>query len=111
MHGARRVAVFCLLTAVLPTILLIIPLYLRHSVFMDVVYSVAESDVLEIVEGISTIFCQVCFLIFEIIEFQQNNQPHCTDIINTQSGCQGETENCQGISLSQGNQEKVRKLD
>ncbi|XP_018902517.1 uncharacterized protein [Bemisia tabaci] len=58
MHGARRVAVFCLLTAVLPTILLIIPLYLRHSVFMDVVYSVAESDVLEIVEGISTIFCQ-----------------------------------------------------
>ncbi|KAL0274443.1 UNVERIFIED_CONTAM: hypothetical protein PYX00_006865 [Menopon gallinae] len=58
MHGARRVIIFCLLTAVLPTILLIIPLYLRHNLFADVIYSVAESDVLEIRDGISTIFCQ-----------------------------------------------------
>ena len=59
MHGARRVIIFCLLTAVLPTILLIIPLYLRHNLFADVVYPVAESDVLEIGGGISTVFCQV----------------------------------------------------
>nr|CAD7413408.1 unnamed protein product [Timema poppensis] len=58
MHGARRVITFCLLTAVLPTILLITPLYLRHSVFADVTFAVAESDVVEIVDGISTIFCQ-----------------------------------------------------
>lgn len=60
MHGARRVIIFCLLTAVLPTILLIIPLYLRHNLFADVVYPVAESDILEIGGGISTVFCQVC---------------------------------------------------
>lgn len=58
MHGARRVIIFCLLTAVLPTILLIIPLYLRHNLFADVVYPVAESDILEIGGGISTVFCQ-----------------------------------------------------
>lgn len=59
MHGARRVVMFCLLTAVLPTVLLIIPLYLRHSIYADVIYAVAESDVLEILDGISTVFCQV----------------------------------------------------
>ena len=59
MHGARRVVMFCLLTAVLPTILLVIPLYLRHSVYKDVIYTVAESDVIEIDDGISTVFCQV----------------------------------------------------
>jgi len=58
MHGARRVIAFCLMTAVLPTILLIIPLYLRHSVYTDVVYAVAESDVVEMGNGISTVFCQ-----------------------------------------------------
>lgn len=58
MHGPRRVAVFCLLTAVLPTMLIIIPLYLRHSVFADVYYQVAESDIIEIDEGMSSVFCQ-----------------------------------------------------
>ncbi|XP_049799115.1 uncharacterized protein LOC126234467 [Schistocerca nitens] len=60
MHGARRVATFCLLTAVLPTVLLVIPLYLRHSVFSDRMFEVAEDEilVLETVEGISTVFCQ-----------------------------------------------------
>lgn len=58
MHGPRRVAVFCLLTAVLPTMLIIIPLYLRHSVFADVNYQVAESDIIEIDEGMSSVFCQ-----------------------------------------------------
>jgi hypothetical protein len=59
MHGARRVITFCMLTAVLPTVLLVIPLYLRHNVYADVIYAVAESDVLEIADGISTVFCQV----------------------------------------------------
>jgi hypothetical protein len=48
-----------MLTAVLPTVLLVIPLYLRHNVYADVIYAVAESDVLEIADGISTVFCQV----------------------------------------------------
>jgi hypothetical protein len=59
MHGARRVITFCIMTAVLPTVLLVIPLYLRHHVYADVIYAVAESDVLEIADGISTVFCQV----------------------------------------------------
>ncbi|XP_067007035.2 uncharacterized protein [Anabrus simplex] len=58
MHGARRVIVFCLLIAVLPTALLIVSLYLRHSVYADVTYAVAESDVLEVLDGMSTVFCQ-----------------------------------------------------
>ncbi|KAL1124349.1 hypothetical protein AAG570_000978 [Ranatra chinensis] len=58
MQGARRVITFCLLIGVLPMILLIIPLYLRHSVYRDVVYAVAESDILQIVNGISSVFCQ-----------------------------------------------------
>lgn len=58
MHGARRVIAFCLLTAVLPTILLITPLYLRHSVYADITYAVAESDILEMANGVSTVFCQ-----------------------------------------------------
>lgn len=58
MHGARRVITFCLLTIVLPTILIIIPLYLRNISFADVLYQVAESDVFEIREGISSVFCQ-----------------------------------------------------
>jgi len=59
MRGPRRVIIFCLLTAVLPTVLLVIPLYLRHNVYADVTYAVAESDVLEISDGVSTVFCQV----------------------------------------------------
>jgi len=59
MNGARRVVVFCLLTAVLPTILIIIPLYLRNNVFSDVSFTAYESDVLELGDDISTIFCQV----------------------------------------------------
>lgn len=58
MHGAKRVATFCVLTTVLPTLLIIIPLYLRHSLFADVHFNVAESDVFEIREGISSIFCE-----------------------------------------------------
>lgn len=57
MHGVKRVALFCTMTAVLPTILIITPLYLRHSVFADVHFYVAESDVVAIEDGMSTIFC------------------------------------------------------
>lgn len=59
MHGAKRVIVFCCLTAVLPTVILIIPLYLRNKVFMDLHVPVAESDILEVKDGISSIFCEV----------------------------------------------------
>lgn len=58
MHGVKRVIAFCILTAVLPASLIILPLYLRHTVFADVVYPIAESDIIEIREGISSVFCQ-----------------------------------------------------
>ncbi|XP_052128282.1 uncharacterized protein LOC113206796 isoform X1 [Frankliniella occidentalis] len=58
MHGPRRVLAFCLLIGILPAALLIIPLYLKHSVYADVSVAVAESDVLRVVDGISNVFCQ-----------------------------------------------------
>lgn len=58
MNGVKRVLAFCCLTAVLPALFIICPLYLKHQVFKDIVYSVAESDILEVRDGISTIFCQ-----------------------------------------------------
>lgn len=58
MQGIKRVCIFCMLTTLLPSILIILPLYLRHSKFADVIYSLAESDIVEIKEGISTIFCE-----------------------------------------------------
>lgn len=77
MHGARRVATFCILTAVLPTLLIIIPLYLRHSLFADVIYQVAESDVFEIREGISSIFCEehVLHMNTSFSAYQLNKSP------------------------------------
>ncbi|KAK9890544.1 hypothetical protein WA026_010620 [Henosepilachna vigintioctopunctata] len=58
MHGAKRVVAFCFLTAILPSIFIITPLYLRHSIFSDIIYPVAESDILAIADGISSVFCQ-----------------------------------------------------
>ncbi|KAL9876787.1 uncharacterized protein ACN2A1_013373 isoform 1-T1 [Glossina fuscipes fuscipes] len=58
MHGAKRVLVFCILIVILPASLIIIPLYLRRIVFADVTYPVAESDIIEIRDGISSIFCE-----------------------------------------------------
>lgn len=58
MVGVKRVAVFCLLTAILPSILIIIPLYLRHSKYADVNFVVTESDIMEVRDGISTVFCE-----------------------------------------------------
>lgn len=58
MHGVKRVAMFCIMTTVLPTALIITPLYLRHSTFADVILPVAESDVIAIVDGVSSVFCE-----------------------------------------------------
>ncbi|TMW52334.1 hypothetical protein DOY81_002591 [Sarcophaga bullata] len=58
MHGVKRVLIFCILIVILPATLIVIPLYLRRTVFADVVYPVAESDIIEIRDGISSIFCQ-----------------------------------------------------
>lgn len=53
-----RTIVFCIAIAILPAALIILPLYLKHTVFADVVYKVAESDIVQIRDGISTIFCE-----------------------------------------------------
>ncbi|KYN21606.1 Activating signal cointegrator 1 complex subunit 1 [Trachymyrmex cornetzi] len=57
MDVVRRLIILCMLTAVLPFLLIIIPLYLRHIFYADVAYAVTESDIIEINDGISTIFC------------------------------------------------------
>lgn len=62
MRGIKRILVFCTLTTILPIILLLTPLYLRHNFYANVAYTVTESDVLEITEGVSTIFCSVSIL-------------------------------------------------
>uniref|UniRef100_U5EDH3 Putative wrky transcription factor protein 1 n=1 Tax=Corethrella appendiculata TaxID=1370023 RepID=U5EDH3_9DIPT len=77
MHGVKRVAAFCILTAILPASLIILPLYLRHTVFADVIFPIAESDIMEIREGISSIFCQRHSLQMNssFNAFQLNHQP------------------------------------
>lgn len=62
MHGVKRVMFFFLMIAVLPTILIITPLYLRHYVFGNVTYPVAETDVMAIQDGVSSIFCDSLIL-------------------------------------------------
>ncbi|XP_054003843.1 uncharacterized protein LOC128889846 isoform X2 [Hylaeus anthracinus] len=57
MRGIKRIFVFCILTTILPVILLVTPLYLRHHFYANVAYTVTESDILEITDKISTIFC------------------------------------------------------
>ncbi|XP_047544176.1 uncharacterized protein LOC125076189 isoform X1 [Vanessa atalanta] len=58
MHGTQRVIIFCLLTTVLPAILIISPLYLRNIKYADVMYRISDSDVIQIHKGQSSIFCQ-----------------------------------------------------
>ncbi|XP_072936817.1 uncharacterized protein [Epargyreus clarus] len=58
MHGSQRVIIFCFLTAVLPTILIVIPLYLRNIRYADVMYKISDSDVIQIHQGQSSIFCE-----------------------------------------------------
>ncbi|ALC40035.1 CG31886 [Drosophila busckii] len=57
MHGVKRVIAFCIMIVLLPATLIIMPLHLRKTVFADVIYQVAESDIIEIRDGISSIFC------------------------------------------------------
>lgn len=59
MHGIKRILVFCTLTTILPILLLVTPLYLRYNFYANVAYAVMDSDILEITDGISTIFCSV----------------------------------------------------
>nr|XP_021184052.2 uncharacterized protein LOC110371921 isoform X1 [Helicoverpa armigera] len=58
MHGSRRVITFCLLTTVLPSILIILPLYLRNIKYADVMYKISDSDVIQIHKGQSSVFCE-----------------------------------------------------
>lgn len=82
MHGVKRVITFCILTAVLPASLIILPLYLRHTVFADVVYPIAESDIIEIRDGISSVFCQRHSLQMNssFNAFQLNQKPEISQI-------------------------------
>uniref|UniRef100_A0A1B0CK22 Uncharacterized protein n=1 Tax=Lutzomyia longipalpis TaxID=7200 RepID=A0A1B0CK22_LUTLO len=59
MHGIKRVCIFLHAHhySYHPP-LIVLPLYLRHSKYADVVYSLAESDIVEIKEGTSSIFCE-----------------------------------------------------
>ncbi|XP_055594930.1 uncharacterized protein LOC129745681 isoform X2 [Uranotaenia lowii] len=77
MHGVKRVIAFCILTAVLPACLIILPLYLRHTVFADVTYQIAESDIIEIRDGISSVFCQrhILQMNTSFNAFQLNHKP------------------------------------
>lgn len=58
MQGSQRVVMFCLLTTVLPAILIISPLYLRNIRYADVMYKMSDSDVIQIHKGQSSIFCE-----------------------------------------------------
>ncbi|XP_047516207.1 uncharacterized protein LOC125056900 isoform X1 [Pieris napi] len=78
MHGSRRVVVFCLLTTVLPSILIISPLYLRHIKYADVMYKISDSDVIQIHKGQSSIFCERHSLKMNntFNAFQMEGRPH-----------------------------------
>lgn len=80
MHGIKRILVFCLLTTVLPILFLIIPLYLRHNFYANVAYAVTDSDILEITDGISTIFCSAHTLQMNrtFNAFQMTQKPQIT---------------------------------
>lgn len=77
MQGVKRVFAFCCLTAVFPALLIICPLYLKHQVFKEIKYTVAESDILEVRDGISTVFCQehVLKMNTSFNAFQLNHMP------------------------------------
>ncbi|XP_028162819.1 uncharacterized protein LOC135087760 isoform X2 [Ostrinia nubilalis] len=57
MRGSRRVVTFCILTTIMPTILIVLPLYLRNIKYADVLYKISDSDVIQIHKGQSSIFC------------------------------------------------------
>lgn len=59
MNVVEKLMTFFMVVVILPIILITIPLYLRHVSYADVAYAVTESDIIEINDGISTIFCSV----------------------------------------------------
>lgn len=81
MHGSRRVITFCLLTTVLPTILIVLPLYLRNIRYADVMYRVSDSDVIQIHKGQSSIFCERHSLKMNTTfnAFQMSGRPELSD--------------------------------
>ncbi|XP_011306141.1 uncharacterized protein [Fopius arisanus] len=81
MHGAKRVLIFCLLTTFVPIFLLVMPLYLRHKLYADVIYAVTESDIMEISDGVSTMFCSAHTLSMTnstFNAFQMGHKPEVT---------------------------------
>ncbi|CAD1479348.1 unnamed protein product, partial [Heterotrigona itama] len=80
MHGIKRLLVFCTLTTILPILLLVTPLYLRHNFYASVAYAVTDSDILEITDGISTIFCSAHTLQMNrtFNAFQMTQKPEIT---------------------------------
>ncbi|XP_063699078.1 uncharacterized protein LOC134829762 isoform X2 [Culicoides brevitarsis] len=81
MAGVRRVIIFCLLTFIVPAIFIILPLYLRHNVFAPSILALAESDIVEVKQGISTIFCEEHHLRMNTSfnAFQLNKIPQFSD--------------------------------
>lgn len=81
MHGSRRVITFCLLTTVLPSILIVLPLYLRNIKYADVLYKISESDVIQIHKGQSSVFCEKHSLKmnYTFNAFQMRGKPELSD--------------------------------
>lgn len=81
MHGSRRVVIFCLLTTILPSLLIIIPLYLRNIKYADVMYKISDSDVIQIHKGQSSIFCEKHSLKMNSTfnAFQMKGRPELSD--------------------------------
>lgn len=81
MHGSRRVITFCLLTTVLPTMLIVIPLYLRNIKYADVMYQISDSDVIQIHKGQSSVFCEKHYLKMDtpFNAFQMSGVPEISD--------------------------------
>lgn len=81
MHGSRRVVTFCLLTTVLPSLLIILPLYLRNIKYADVMYKISDSDVIQIHKGQSSIFCEKHSLKMNSTfnAFQMKGRPELSD--------------------------------
>ncbi|XP_049869959.1 uncharacterized protein LOC126369518 isoform X2 [Pectinophora gossypiella] len=81
MHGSRRVITFCLLTTVLPSILIVLPLYLRNIKYADVMYQISDSDVIQIHKGQSSVFCEKHSLKMNTTfnAFQMRGRPELSD--------------------------------
>jgi hypothetical protein len=82
MHGVKKVILFCVMIVIIPASLIIMPLYLKHKIYHDVTYPVAESDVMEIRDGIiSSIFCERHSLKMNssFNAFQLNGEPQMSD--------------------------------